>query len=176
MRGHWAGRRKPIALRCPCFMQAQGDHCATHSVLRSSPGWPSMATRSTHAYCPWSHARRHAARPWTLREKLSALLRSCSAQKAGGLPLPCTLLLRASPVRTSVSARSTQRVSPMANSARRMRRARVFHAPSDTWVLRLPVNASGTHESGRAGSPASVGTSIGSSSSCARGRRLRPSA
>jgi len=44
------------------------------------------------------------SRPWRLREKLSALLLSCIAPKAGGLP-------------------------SLANPARRMRRARVFHAP-----------------------------------------------
>src|SRR5882757_7028598 len=28
-------------------------HCAAHSMLRASPGWPSMATRSPHAASPW---------------------------------------------------------------------------------------------------------------------------
>jgi hypothetical protein len=27
-----------IALRYPCFAQALGDHCATLSLLRASPG------------------------------------------------------------------------------------------------------------------------------------------
>jgi len=43
-----------IALRYPYYAQALGDHCATLSSLRASPGWPSMATRGTHASRPWS--------------------------------------------------------------------------------------------------------------------------
>jgi len=27
-------------------------HCAAHSLLRASPGWPSMATHATHASHP----------------------------------------------------------------------------------------------------------------------------
>jgi hypothetical protein len=33
-------------------------HCATKSVLRASPGCPSMATRATHALRPWPPVRR----------------------------------------------------------------------------------------------------------------------
>jgi hypothetical protein len=55
-------RRKSIALRSPCFAQAQGNQ--------------SLVTRRTHAF-----------NPWRLRAKLSALLLSCSAQKAGDLPI-----------------------------------------------------------------------------------------
>src|SRR5438105_3132634 len=39
---HFPDRREPIALRSPCFAQALGDHCAAHSVLRASPGRPSL--------------------------------------------------------------------------------------------------------------------------------------
>src|SRR5271170_5173771 len=31
---------------------APSGHCAAQSLLRASPGWPSMATRTTHASCP----------------------------------------------------------------------------------------------------------------------------
>src|SRR6202050_2807392 len=91
--GKWIVTRFPdrgesIALCCPCFAQALG---------------PSVATRRTHAFDPW-----------TPREKLSALLRSCNAQKAGGMP-------------------------SMANPARRMRRALRFHAPSGD--LESPLSA-----------------------------------
>jgi hypothetical protein len=47
-----------IALRSPCSAQARGNHCAAQSLLRASPGWPSMATRETHASRPWSPVRR----------------------------------------------------------------------------------------------------------------------
>jgi hypothetical protein len=33
-------------------------HCAVLSVLRASPGWPSWATRRTHAFDPWTDSRR----------------------------------------------------------------------------------------------------------------------
>ncbi len=54
-RSYVPDRREPIALRCPCFAQAQGGR-----------QWP---PRRTHAFDPWS-----------LRAKLSALLRSCIAE------------------------------------------------------------------------------------------------
>jgi hypothetical protein len=57
--------------------------------------------------------RTHAFDPWKLREKLSALLQSCIAQKADGLPFP-------------------------ANPARRMRRA-LFFTLRDTHCAQLPV-------------------------------------
>jgi hypothetical protein len=47
-----------IALRYPCSAQALGDHCAAQSLLRASPGRPSMVARGTHASRPWSPARR----------------------------------------------------------------------------------------------------------------------
>ena len=31
----------------------EAGHCAAQSMLRASPGWPSMATRSPHAASPW---------------------------------------------------------------------------------------------------------------------------
>ena len=61
-RGRLPGRRKPIALRCPASRK---------------PRVAVLATRSTHA----SH-------PWKLRANLCVLLRSCSGQKARGLPIP----------------------------------------------------------------------------------------
>src|SRR5260370_20641864 len=47
-----------IALRRPCSAQALGGDCATQSLLRASPGRPSMATRGTHASRPWPPVRR----------------------------------------------------------------------------------------------------------------------
>jgi len=52
-----------IALRSRCSAQALGDHCAAQSLLRASPGWPSMVTRGTRASRPWSPVRRYASHP-----------------------------------------------------------------------------------------------------------------
>src|SRR6266404_6706407 len=67
---------KRIALRSPCSAQALGDHCAALSLLRASPGCPSMATRATHALRPWSPVRRmRRTRP--LRVMLTGKIMLC---------------------------------------------------------------------------------------------------
>ena len=47
-----------IALRSPRSAQALSGHYAAQSVLRASPGRPSMVARGTHASRPWPLVRR----------------------------------------------------------------------------------------------------------------------
>ena len=121
---YFPDRRESIALRSPCCAQALGGHCAALSLLRASPGWPSMATRRTHASYPWPPARRmRRARGGcekTLRRDailhrckpgFAIALRSpCCAQARGGHPWPPVGRMRPTP----------------GEPARRMRRALFF--------------------------------------------------
>ncbi len=51
------------AFAVPASLQARVRHCATQSLLRASPGWPSVATRRTHASYPWRTRSAHAPSP-----------------------------------------------------------------------------------------------------------------
>ena len=73
-----------IALRIPCFAQAQGDlpwspvqrmrplGCAI--LLRPSPGWPSLATRPTHALDPVFFTLRKTNTRSSIGEECSTVL------------------------------------------------------------------------------------------------------
>jgi len=50
-------------------------HCATRSLLRASPGWPSVATRVTHALRPWSPVRRMRLTPGCPARRMRRALR-----------------------------------------------------------------------------------------------------
>jgi hypothetical protein len=68
----FSGRREPVALRSPRFAQARGGRqwppvervrslrCAV--LLRPSSGWPSVATRPTHALDPLGAAGKNVSR------------------------------------------------------------------------------------------------------------------
>ena len=146
---YFPDRRESIALRSPCCAQALGGHCAALSLLRASPGWPSMATRRTHASYPWPPARRMRRTRGGCEKNLrrDAILHRCKPGFAIALRSPCCAqargghcaalsLLRASPGWPSMATRRTHASYPWppvgrmrptpGEPARRMRRALFF--------------------------------------------------
>jgi hypothetical protein len=51
---HWLSARCTIAKE----QKVRPQHCAVLCMLRASPGWPSLATRRTHAFDPWTDSQR----------------------------------------------------------------------------------------------------------------------
>ena len=69
------------------------QHCALLSVLRASPGWPSMATRRTHAFDPGTGLRRPERRD--LAPGLSSqILEQLLDRRQQSLPIGLTQPLR----------------------------------------------------------------------------------